>query len=62
MRSKSKQPQAWREVKAKIVLRYGTISELARKIGCSERAIRMAATTAQCPDVRLRMETLLPNL
>lgn len=50
--------KSWREVKAKIILRFGTVSAAAREIGCSEQAIRQTAQ-GRCPRVAEKLFPLL---
>jgi hypothetical protein len=51
-------PQAWREVKAKIILRFGSIGAAARALQCSDEAIRLTVQ-GKCPNVKRRLEAAL---
>lgn len=55
----SSKPKSWREVKAKIIIRFGTISAAAAHLGCSAEAVR-GAVKGTCPKVAKRLEALIP--
>jgi hypothetical protein len=47
--------QNWRQVKAKIILRYGTISAAAAALGCSAEGIRQSVS-GKCPGIARKLE------
>lgn len=53
-----KQSEAWLENKVKIIRRFGTVTALANRLGCSTEAIRQAAT-GRCPGVAKRLKEAL---
>jgi hypothetical protein len=50
--------QSWRAVKAKIVIRFGTITAAAQHLGCSDEAIRQSVH-GKCPRVAARLNRVL---
>jgi len=48
----------WRHVKAKIIIRYGSVAECARKLKCSNEAIRQTVT-GRCPGIAAKLEAVL---
>ena len=50
--------QDWRNVKAKITVRFGTITACARHLKCSDEAIRQAVN-GKCPGVATKLEKAL---
>ena len=54
----SKKPTRWNQVKAKIVLRFGTVTACARHIGCSDEAIRLSVK-GKCPQVARKLKLAL---
>ena len=55
---KRTEPNSWRQVKAKIIVRFGTVGAVAREIGCSEQAIRQTVL-GKCPRVAAQLKELL---
>ncbi len=47
--------QTWRERKAKIILRYGSIAQCTRELGVSDEAIRLTIK-GKCPGVAKKLE------
>jgi hypothetical protein len=47
--------QSWWDVKAKIIRRWGGITQAANALGCSPEAIRYSAK-GKCPRVKARLE------
>lgn len=58
MTNAAKKTQNWRVVKAKIVLRFGTVTACAQALDCSDEAIRMSVQ-GKCPKVRRKLEAAL---
>ena len=50
--------QKWRNVKAKIIIEFGSIAACARKLDCSDEAIRQTLH-GKCPGIKQRLEAAL---
>ena len=51
-------PTPWLQIKAKIILRYGSVSKAAHAMECTTSAIRYAVD-GKCPKVWIRLQKAL---
>jgi hypothetical protein len=54
MQNTGTKDKKWRAVKAKIIVRFGSIAKCAREIDCTPEAVRLAVA-GRCPRVKIRL-------
>jgi hypothetical protein len=53
--------RAWRQAKAQIIARYGTLKACARDVGCAPQSLRLAVMSELAPHVRERLLAALAS-
>jgi hypothetical protein len=56
-----KKPQDWRMVKAKIIVRFGTLGACAARLECSVEGLR-SAVKGKCPGIWTRLQQELSTV